>query len=229
METQNCFLLSYLKYGDNDAVLHFLGKDSGFFTAFATGIYASKNKKKAYLFPLNKLNVTFSNRQKSSNLLNLSKIERVVLDYDYNNVKINTTLFFISDFLYQVLKEETHHAKIYFEIEVFLNKLFAENFNSYIAFIFRMLSLQGISPLCEDCTYLNPETGNFETEKSHEFFDEELSNVWKKYLTHENTYQIHLNRTLRKKVLESLMIYYTIHFSGFFEPKSLDIIQQIYD
>ena len=49
METQDCFLLSYLKYGDNDAILNCLGKDNGFFTAFARGIYASKNKKKAYV------------------------------------------------------------------------------------------------------------------------------------------------------------------------------------
>lgn len=229
METQECFLLSYLKYGDNDAILNCFGKDSGFFTAFARGIYASKNKKKAYLFPLNQLKITFINGRKSSNLPNVSKIERVVLGYDFNDVKVNAILFFVADFLNQVVKEETYPSKIYFETEEFFVELLAENFSSYIGFIFKILSIQGISPLYENLTYLNPETGNFESEKSHQFFDKEISNIWKNYLIDDKVYQIQLNRTIRKKVLDSLMIYYSIHFSGFFEPKSLEIIQQIFD
>ena len=129
----------------------------------------------------------------------------------------------------QVVKEETFSSKIYFETERFLVELLAENFSSYIGFIFKILSLQGISPLYVNLTYLNPETGNFEGEKSHLFFDEEISKIWKSYLTDDRVYQIQLNRTIRKKVLDSLMIYYAIHFSGFFEPKSLEIIQQIFD
>ena len=55
--TQEVFLLSYTKYGDHDAVLHCFCRENGFESFFAKGIYAPKNKKKAFLFPLNELSI----------------------------------------------------------------------------------------------------------------------------------------------------------------------------
>ncbi|WP_308005690.1 recombination protein O N-terminal domain-containing protein, partial [uncultured Chryseobacterium sp.] len=56
MNSQNGFLLSYIKYGENDAVLHCFTEEDGFQSYFLKGIYAKKNKKKALLLPLSKLN-----------------------------------------------------------------------------------------------------------------------------------------------------------------------------
>ena len=42
-------LLSYIKYGDNDAILHCFTENAGFQSFFMRGIYSPKNKKKAYL------------------------------------------------------------------------------------------------------------------------------------------------------------------------------------
>ena len=62
--TQEVFLLSYTKYGDHDAVLHCFCRENGFESFFAKGIYATKNKKKAFLFPLNELLVYTSDKKK---------------------------------------------------------------------------------------------------------------------------------------------------------------------
>jgi DNA repair protein RecO (recombination protein O) len=56
MNSQNGFLLSFIKYGENDAVLHCFTEEEGFQSYFLKGIYSKKNKKKALLQPLNKLN-----------------------------------------------------------------------------------------------------------------------------------------------------------------------------
>jgi DNA repair protein RecO (recombination protein O) len=61
MHNQICFLLSYLKYGDNDAFLHCFSAEEGYQSFFVKGIYSAKNKKKPYLFPLNLLRVSVFN------------------------------------------------------------------------------------------------------------------------------------------------------------------------
>ena len=52
MNKFSAFLLSYFKYGENDAVLHCFTLENGFQSFFLKGVYSAKNKKKAYLAPL---------------------------------------------------------------------------------------------------------------------------------------------------------------------------------
>ena len=229
MQTQTCFLLSYVKYGDNGAVLNCFSRDQGFQTFFAPNIYSARNKKKSYLFPLNEVQITLSFKKNSGALQTVAKIEKISNSYEYENVRVNSILFFISDFLYQVLRQENLYQKIYAEIQQFLEQLYLQNMDSSVAFLFKILAEQGISPLFSEETFLNPETGNFSMEQSAELFDAEISETWKNYLKNENSYAIKLKRTLRKKMIESLMFYYRIHFHEFREPPSLQIIQQIYD
>lgn len=229
MYLQTCYLLSYIRYGDHDAVLHCFSKDAGYQSFFAKGIYSPKNKKKAYLFPLNLLQVSIVQKRNSGSIQNVSKIEMPTQHYTFDEVKINTVLMFVADFLNQVLRNETSQNSIYTEIERFTHELFAGNYDAYVAFIFRVLKLQGLSPLYGEGLFMDAEDGNFVTEQSSTYFDEEISGVWKKFIQAENVYNIPLGRRIRGTFLDSLMMYYKIHFSGFHEPHSLEIIQQIYE
>ncbi len=229
MNTQTCFLLSYVKYGDNGAVLNCFTEDQGFQSFFAPNIYSAKNKKKSYLFPLHEIQITLSPRRSGAGLQNISNIEPADNSTEFDSVKINSILFFVADFLFQVLRDEQNYSEIYPEIKVFLEQLYLENMDSYIAFIFKILQKQGISPLLSDDNFLNPESGNFSSQKSLELFDEEVSGVWKNYLQTDDLYALKLKRNVRKRVLDSLMAYYGMHFHGFREPVSLAVIQQIYD
>lgn len=229
MQNQTCFLLSYVKYGDNDAVLHCFSKENGFQSFFAKGLYSARNKKKAYLFPLNQINITVAPKRIASGIPNVSKIEMISNDYDLDDVKVNTVLLFVAEFLNQVLKEETHHERTYFEIDKFLQELYAGNTGSYPALMFKILAYQGLSPLSGNEKFLDPEAGNFGDLQMHSYFDDEVSAIWKEMISAENVYAVKLKRTLRRHFLDSVILYYKIHFSGFREPNSLDIIQQIYE
>ena len=229
MQNQSCFLLSYLKYADYDAILHCFSKDLGFQTYFVKGIYAPKNKIKAHLFPLNQMNVTLRVGKSSSAMQTVTKIEKGDLDFDFEDVKTNSILFFVSDFLHQILRVETQSSKIYLEIETFVNELYNKNYDAYIAFIFTILKFQGISPLISNGNFLDPESGTFSTLQNHLVFDAETSTIWKNYLSAENGYEIKLNRRSRNKILQSLMLYYQIHFAGFYKPKSLEVIEQVFE
>lgn len=229
MQLQHCFLLSYVKYGDNDAVLHCFSRDSGYQSFFVKGIYSSKNKKKAYLIPLNQLILNVVSKRNLGGMPVVSKIEMRPQDYLYDEVKINTVLMFVADFLNQVLRNETSENFIYEEIEKFTHELFTGNYNAYVAFIYKILHLQGLSPLNGNEAYLDPESGNFTSEKSNNFFDLEISSLWKEFIVSDNVYKVSMSRKTRSTFLDSLMMFYKIHFSNFHEPHSLDIIQQLYE
>ena len=229
MHTQSCFLLSYLKYGDNDAILHCFSLENGFQSFFAKGIYAARNKKKPYLFPLNLLSITISKVVPENKIARISKIELAPDYFDVEEVAMNAVLFFIADFLHQVLREEGKNQTIFNEIEIIRKELSVQNYDAYLVFIFKFLAISGVTPLYEDKKFLNPESGLFENEISHSFFNEDISFLWKQFLTTADGYQIRLKRNDRSSFLDSLMIYCQFHLTGFYTPNSLAVVRQIFE
>lgn len=229
MYTQTCFLLSYLKYGENDAILHCFSLENGFQSFFAKGIYSAKNKMKPYLFPLNLLNITISKVVGESKIARISKIELASDHYDFDEVTMNAILFFTADFLHQVLREEGRNQLLFNEIETLRKEISIQNYDGYLAFIYKFLSISGVSPLYGEGKFLNPESGLFENEISNPFFNESISMVWKRFLNTPDGYQIRLKRDDRSSFLDSLIIYCRIHITGFYTPNSLAVVRQIFE
>lgn len=226
---QNGFLLSYIKYGDYDAVLHCFTKEKGFQSFFVRGIYNKRNKKKAYLIPLNELSFTLAHHHKAGALATVSNIELITcLDYN-TDVKANAVVFFLSDFLNQILKNENQNTKIYFELQYFLKELQNKNYGAYLIFLVKILKNSGVLPLVNDAKFLDPETGIFSPEKSHPIFDETTSNLWKNIINADSAYQISIPTKLRSGFLDSILVYYHYHFSNFRIPDSLEIAKQIFE
>ena len=190
------------------------------------GIYAPKNKKKAFLFPLNELLLYTSDKKKS--IQNVQKIEQKNIDLFSSDIRKNSILFFISDLLNQVLRNENQNVGIYSEISIFLSQLQIDNFQSHLIFIFRLLKQQGLQPLFSDKTFLNPETGNFEDIEMHHFFDKTISDIWKDLITSQDPYSIKLSRAEKQNFLDSILVYFHYHFTDFREPRSLEIIKEIF-
>lgn len=228
MDKQSVFLLSYLKYGDNDAILHCFTRENGFQSFFIKGVYSSKNKKKAYLIPLNELLVNIVNHSQHSKIPLVSKIEAVDafgLNYD---VKTSSIHFFIADFLNQVLKNEQQNEALYEEIRTLKNKIKQEKYTSHYIFILKILQFFGISPLLVEGDYLNVEKGEFQSYKESQTLDKDVSLIWKLIIETDFSYEIPLEKNMKKKFLDSVMLYYKNHFPGFFTPKSLSILSEIF-
>lgn len=228
MILQSGFLLSYIKYGENDAVLHCFTEEDGFQTYFLKGIYSKKNKKKAFLLPLNKLNFSVS-AGKSSGIQTISRFEIVEINDVYTDIKANTVIFFIADFLNQILRNENKNQIIFHTIEEFILELSRQNYRSHLILLIKILKIQGVAPLLGEGNYLDPETGTFSDVGTHHFFDSEISLLWKLILSAEDPYEIKIPQALRKKFLDSLLIYYHYHITDFKTPNSLEVIQQIFE
>jgi len=228
MNSQDGFLLSYIKYGENDAVLHCFSEEDGFQTYFLKGIYSKRNKKKALLLPLSKLNFSI-NLGRGNGIQSISKLELVKSHDIYNDIKSNTVIFFISDFLNQVLRNENKNLIIFYSIEQFINELSQQNYQSHLIFLIKILEIQGVAPLISNGNFLDPETGTFSQSLTHQLFNEEISMIWKNIITAENPYQIKIHSTFRKDFLDSLLVYYHYHITDFKIPNSLEVIQQIFE
>ncbi|MCY0967566.1 DNA repair protein RecO [Chryseobacterium wangxinyae] len=228
MNSQNGFLLSFIKYGENDAILHCFTEEEGFQTYFLKGIYTKKSKKKAFLLPLNKLN--FSVRLgKGSGIQTISGFELLNLHDLYTDIKANTVVFFISDFLNQILRNENKNLPLFSTIDEFTDQLSNKNYQSHLIFLIKILKIQGVAPLLGEGKFLDPETGNFIYSSTHPIFDEENSSMWKSIMTSQNPYETKIPSSKRKNFLDSILVYYHYHIPDFRTPNSLEIIQQIFE
>lgn len=228
MKSQTGFLLSFIKYGENDAVLHCFTEEDGFQTYFLKGIYSKRNKKKALLLPLNKLSFTV-NPVKGNGIQSISRFELIENIDIYNDIRVNTVIFFISDFLNQILKHENKNLSIFSGIDTFIAELSNRNYQCHLLFLVNILKIQGVAPLVGGGDYLDPETGTFSLHPSHQIFTEEISIVWKNALSTEDLYLIKIPALLRKNFLDSLLVYYHYHITEFRIPASLEVIQQIFE
>ena len=220
MDKNTGFLLSYIKYGDYDAILHCYTLESGFQSFFMRGIYSAKNKKKAFLSPLNELEITFSSHHG-----NLPMIKKVP---DEVNVHQNAVIFFLSDFLNQILKNESQQVALYQEIKFFKQKTLEKKMHAHYFFLIRMLQFFGISPLVSEEKFLNIEKGVFQEEITQKEVDEELSFLWKKILNQEIDEDFIIEKKYRKSLLDSILQYYKMHFPEFYSPKSLAVILEVF-
>lgn len=229
MNKHTGFLLSYLKYGDNDAVLHCFTKEAGFQSFFLRGVYSAKNKKKAYLMPLNELSLTINSSQSNAKLQSISKIDAVGNNDLYLEVKQNAVIFFIADFLNQTLKSEQENLELFNEIKRLKENLYKGNLYAHYAFLIKILNIFGLAPLVSESSFLNIEKGIFEDGFSSQNLDQDLSEIWKKILIGDVGYELKLEKTHRKILMDSILIYYKNHFPEFYTPKSLQVIHQLFE
>ena len=224
----NGFLLSYLKYGDNDCVMHCFTKEKGYQSLFVKGVYGKKSKQKAYLQPLAELCFTLYKKPAAGSMLPVSKLELAAGSHLPQNIKANAVVFFIADFLNQVLRNEEINPRIYAEVPHFLEELDRNNYRAHLIFLLRFLEISGVHPLIGSDRFLDPESGNFIDIKVHDLFDDELSSIWKEVLTSAAPYTVAISTSHRKRFLESILVYYHYHFSDFRIPSSLEIVQQLF-
>ncbi|MDQ0780314.1 DNA repair protein RecO [Chryseobacterium sp. W4I1] len=228
MNLQNGFLLSFIKYGENDAVLHCFTEEEGFQTYFVKGIYSKRNKKKALLQPLSMLSFTI-NPTRGNGIPSVSKFELVKSHDTYMDIKANTVIFFISDFLNQVLRHENKNPVLFYSIDEFVNELTSKNYQCHLLFLITVLKIQGVAPLVNDGKYLDPETGMFSSLPAHQLFTEDISALWKTAVSSQDLYTTKIHSSQRKDFLDSLLVYYHYHITDFKIPASLEVIQQIFE
>lgn len=226
MKSAKGFVLSTVRYGDSDAVLHCFTEEEGFQSYFGRGLFSAKSRNKLYLQPLSE--IAFSiNMAGSRGISNISKIE-LLKSQDNPDVKTGSILFFLADFLNIILRNEERNLNLYNEIGALKNRLYLRDPNAHLFFMVRTLLLLGLAPLRGGGNYLNLEEGLFEDLPTHQLFDKDISMLWRWALGEDHMFNGEINNALRRSFLNSILMYYQIHVPGFRTPVSLEVVQEVF-
>jgi DNA repair protein RecO (recombination protein O) len=226
-----------LKYAEADLIAHCYTLSDGRKSYMLRRILKSrKGALKVSLFqPLTQLEIIANHKNKGT----LESIREAKVVYPYKTLHTDvvkaSVVLFLSEVLKDAIQEEEANSALYHYISNAFNYLDAtEDFaNFHIYFLLNLTQYLGFYPdLAEDNTmYFNLLEGVFQ-EKSTNSYCEEGHHVQMLRpffgIKFDTLSQIKLNKATRLEVLHLLIRYYQLHLHGFKKPKSLAILNQLF-
>jgi len=160
----------------------------------------------------------------------------------FNPLKASIAMF-IAECLSNLLREESENLVLYQYIEDSLKWLdYAENgyANFHIVFMMRLTRFVGVYPNTEVTSkhrslhslyydLMNSEYKGVQPEHQHYLPPNEARTIpYLLNMDYENMHLYRMNRRQRHRCLEVIVEYYMLHFTGFREPKSLEVLQDVF-
>ena len=161
----------------------------------------------------------------------------------FDSVKVSIVLF-VAECLSNLLREEGENKLLYQYIEDSLKWFdYAEKdyMNFHIVFLMRLTRFLGIYPNTEiqyaqpshhSLFYdlMNSEYCSIQPVHQHYLQPNEAKAIpYLLYMDYANMHLYRMNRHQRRRCLEVIIEYYMLHFSGFREPKSLTVLQDVFE
>lgn len=234
--TDKALLLKRTNYGDTSLVLNMFCLEKG----YKSFMFRGAKKKMGYLMmPLSLLEITYFERSESQ-LAQMTTVDNLVtLHHIPSDPRKSAVLFFLCDILYACIREENVAQKDLFlflsaELVELDQAPFQANYPLYV--VMALTAFLGFEP-------------SFESEKPH-FFDmyegifgvtspgKAQINLVKDEVTWlANAFQMNkdqildlpLSRSQRQRYLRILLDYYSFHVNNFSNPKSLKVLEEVFD
>lgn len=233
----SAIILGTVQVKSNNNVVKMFTKTHGLQSVYVSAGTKKKAAKNAVLQPLSICQVTYSTG-KNSTLPSLkeAKIEEPLLNIQMDIYK-STIALFIADFLTQVLPqdhEEGFYDFVEKSVQIF-NEIEDGKANYHLAFIVKISQWLGVQPsLNKDRNnYFDLKEGVFlsgtpnhpyylsasETQTLAQFLRQEWSKIG----------QVKITGQERRKLLNSIIHYFIFHVPGFKKPKSLSILEEVFN
>ena len=236
--TTKGIVFSALKYGEADLIVKCFTEKSGLKTYLLRGVLKSKKGKlKASLFqPLTQLEIVANHKDKGT--LEYMREAKLFQPYQslHTNVLKSTVVMFLSEVLRNAVKEEEPNESLFEFLETSLTwfDMHDKTANFHLFFLLKLTKYLGFYP---DDTFrgepiFNLLDGTFQTvETNNDCISDENVEVLKQLLgtDFDSLSTIKLNQTNRSRFLLMLLNYYEIHLQGFKKPKSLTVLNEIYN
>ena len=214
-------VLSKIRYKDNALIVTLFDEDYGKKTFFKT--ISKKGKEQVYFEPLSFIDYTTNNSSnkkwqsiKSLNLLHTYPKDNILLE--------NCSRYFISDFLNKVLHEEGNPHLFQFLSNTILEIGYTNYSDQLIRFLIEISPFLGVYIPSNGSFHFDLIESDFcQLKPSHgSYLDKlELLNVTK------FKSGVELNKLDKKNLFETLMRFYSFHFEGLQNLKSLDILKEV--
>jgi DNA repair protein RecO (recombination protein O) len=231
-------VLSSLKYAEADLIVSCFTESFGLKSYMLRGILKSRKGKLrvSYFQPLTQLDLVAVHKNRGS-LERISEA-KVIQPYQslHTDVVKGTIVLFLSEMLRNCITEEHPDADLYKFLEQSLYWLDTHDTvsNFHILFLLKLTAYLGFYPDAStiDYEYFNLSEGNFQKESGT--------------LTYENTGVIasfrqffgidfdgldalKLTKRTRAEVLDLLLKYYKFHLQGYRDPKSVLVLNQLFN
>lgn len=237
LSKNNSIVLSKLKYGDHDLIIKCYTKQRGIVTYLLKGILKSKKSqsKTIYYQALSQLEIEENYRSNKS----LQYIKDVRFSYMYktlhNNVYKSAIVIFLSEVLSIVLKEEEPNKALFQYITAALQYLDTEDqfSNFHLLFLLKLTRYLGFKPGDDtSLPYFNLQSGIFEPISSDKYsIQGENLTLLKLFLgiNFDDLNTIKINSKQRQAFLQLLLFYFELHLGNFKKPKSLQILNEVFN
>ncbi|GGG37546.1 DNA repair protein RecO [Croceivirga lutea] len=235
--TTKAIVLSAIKYGDTSLIVKAFTASDGIKSYLLKGVLASKKGKlKPALFqPLTQLELVAYHKNKGT--LERIKEAKVVHPYKtiHSNIIKNSIVLFLSEMLSNSIQEEQKEQALYNYLEyslIWLDENHA-NPNYHILFLVNLTKFLGFYPdeSQTDGNYFDLLEGNFRTTPNlNPLLENEANTLLKRFLgiNFDAIMQIKTTKQHRLELLNKWILYYELHLQGFRKPKSLAVLNAVF-
>jgi len=231
-------VIKQTKFSESGVVVKIFTEDHGIQSFFVRGLHSRKTKSRAALFqPLTMLDLVINFSEKKT----LHHIKEVELWYSYhsitNNMVKRTLLFFIDELLHKCLKEETENKDLFnwiYNALIWLDLAEDGFVNFHLVFMMQLSMFMGFYPKKEirssDYIFDLQEgkfVNNLPIHPYHVSGEIAIILSQLKESNFEDLINLKLNNTIRKSVLDTLIVYYDLHIPSMGKFKSLDVLSVV--
>lgn len=235
--TTKAIVLSSLKYGDSSLISRAFTYTSGLKSYLLKGILAAKKSriKPAYFQPMMQLEVVANHKNKGT----LESLREVKVHYHYVTVHTdivkNTVSLFLAEMLGNSIREEECNEGLYNFMEASFQWLdtHSQIANFHIFFLLGLTKYLGFYPdtTNTNAPYFSLAEGSFVNVAPGDPYISGITlNFFKRFLgiNFDAIHTIHMNKTERQDLLQTLVLYFELHLHGFRKPRSLAILNEVF-
>lgn len=230
-------LLKTVKYSENSVIAKFYTEEFGLESFIINNIRSKKaHINAAHLQPLNLLDADIYQR----NNANLQRIKELkcnpLLQAVYTDMIKTSLIVFMQEVLGKVIIEKEKNTPLFeflFNSIIYIEKIASLPSLYPVFWLLKLTKYLGFPPAYNTYTpnaVFLPQQGVFSKEINEPlyFAENEAEMIFKLYTTQQEELQeIQLHSSLRKELLEKLLLYYRLHSEDFKELKSHKILAEV--
>lgn len=235
--TTKAIVISALKYSEADLIVSCYTASSGLKTYLLPNVLKSrKGKMRASHFqPLTHLDIVARHKDKG----NMEQLREVKVSYHYETLHTDivksSIVLFLSEILKNVIQEEEENLALFNYLTA--TTIWLDNndtvANFHLLFLLNLTQFLGFYPENQqnDLPYFNLLEGTYEHQKiNNHCIDGERKTLLKTLLgtKFDALHAIKLNQEQRSAFLNMLLEYYELHLHGFKKPRSLAVLNSIF-
>jgi DNA repair protein RecO (recombination protein O) len=237
-ETTKAIVFSSIKYGDTSLIVKAFTASSGLKTYLLKGVLTSKRAKlkPAYFQPLMQLEIIANHRNKGT----MESIKEARVNFPYHSmhrdISKNALTLFLAEMLGNSIHEEEQNTGLFQFLEAALQWLDTHDniANFHLFFLFELTKYLGFYPESENTNtvYFDLLEGEFTDEPTlNPHLSEKKLEHFKAFLgiNFDTIHSVKLGKKDRQEVLRNLVTYFELHLHGFRKPRSLSILNDVFN